>query len=150
MYTHPGDDRPSPGNFHELQEIIRDLELTPSLLIAIILDSPSVDPFNGPRAMVINGLTEDGLWGEAVFRTIAFRDMDFLIQILHAVGIHAHVDPDLNPVLAQAGPAAGEPDAPAPEPLKPEPVIEPVREDEQGELPLEPDGELIVAEQPLT
>lgn len=150
MYQHPGDDRPSPGNFHELQEIIRDLELTPSLLIAIILDTPSVDPFNGPRAMVINGITDDGLWGEVVFGTIAFRDMDFLIQILHAVGIHVHIDPDLNAVVAQSGPAAGEPDKPSPIPPKPEPVIEPPVDDGQGELQIDQGDEVIVAETQTT
>lgn len=149
MYLHPGDDRPSPGSFHELQEIMRDLELTPSLLIAVILDSPSIDPFNGPRASIINGITEEGTWGEVVFGTIAFRDTDFLIQILHAVGIHTHIDPDLNVVEAQSGPAAGEPDAPSPIPPKPEPVVEPPPVDvEQGELPLDQGGEIIVAETP--
>ncbi len=150
MYLHPGDDRPSPGNFHELQEIMRDLELTPANLIAIILDSESIDPFNGPRAMIMDGLAGDGtLWGEIVFGTIAFRDKDFLIQILHAVGIHQHIDPDLNQVLAQSGPAAGEPDKPSPIPPKPEPVIEPPPEDDtQGTLPLDQGGEVIVAETP--
>jgi len=150
VYTHPGNDRPSPGGFAELQQVISGLGLIPASLIAVVVETPAQDPYNGPRATIINGVTDAGTWGDVAFDTIAFRDRDFLIQILHAVGIHSIITPEMEIAVASHGPAAGEPDVPRmPPPPKPEPELPEPEDDGQGDL-LQPDagGEIIVAETP--
>lgn len=152
MYVKPGETRPSPGSFHELGEVIRTFNLTPALLVAVVTETPEIDPYNGPRAVVLT-ITEAGEWGEVEFVTIAFRDRDFLIQLLHASGIHMLVTDDLDLAVAQFGPAAGEPDEPRlPTPVAPPPVTEPEPDPEvpPSARTRPTDDEVIVAEAPLT
>jgi hypothetical protein len=152
VYTHPGDDRPSPGTFTDLLQVINALDLTAANLVAVVVPFRDEIPFGGPHAVVFNGLADDNTrLGPMEFRTMAFRDMDFLIQILHAVGIHAIVDPEFQPVAAQSGPAAGEPDVPrrpAPVPPAPLPLDEP--DPEQGALPLDQPGDEVIVAAPTT
>lgn len=147
MYTHPGDDMPSPGTFSDLVQMIREHNLTPGRMLAVVADSPHVEPFNGPRAVFFDGVSDDGP-GPVLFRTMAFPDHDTLLETLHAAGIHVIVDSNLSPVAANAGPAAGEPDAPKiPAPETPEALPPPAEEPKQSTLdpPPPPDDEVIVA-----
>lgn len=152
MYTHPGDDRPSPGTFSDLLAVIRYYRLTPGELVAVIVETPRESPFDGPHAVLFDGVVDENRLGDMVFRTMAFVDRDSLIETLHAAGIHVHIDPDFRFVVATAGPAAGEPDAPkVPTPMAPPPESYVPSDPDEPELPIDdPAGEVLVAGPPNT
>jgi len=130
-------------------QVINYYHLDPAELVAVIVPFRDEIPFDGPHAYIFDGVRDEFQLGDMAFRTMAFVDLNTLIETLHAAGIHVHVNSDFEFVKATAGPAAGEPDVPkieAPPIPEPAPQVEPEIDPDQGSLALDPPSdETIVA-----